>query len=109
MGKSLGNGLWAIQPPYIEPLKSAGNVCTDYGEFWCERTDEFKPSAVVVNCPFCGRRFHPLLSKYTKSVKSGSYYPPHSVVTGSITFFTLHHTYCRKCKNKFEFTTSNDS
>ena len=87
--------------------KSAGDINTDYDEHW--KDEEFVDSSIILNCPHCQREFRPLLSKFTKAVHSGSYYPSHSVVTGSITFYTRYLTYCCKCKNNFEFTLSNDT
>lgn len=86
---------------------SAGDINTDYEEHWSN--DKFKSSSIILNCPHCQREFRPLLSKFTRYVHSGSYSPSHSAITGSITFYTRYLTYCRKCKNHFEFTLSNDS
>ena len=90
-------------------FKSAGTIDTDEGEYWDESTYEFKKGNIVFNCPHCDTRRKPLLSKTTTALKNGSYYPGHSCVTGSICFYTIYKTYCRKCKKHFLFTLQNES
>jgi len=88
----------------LSRYKSAGTIDTDDEYLWNESTMELKEGCIIVNCPYCDARHKPLLSKTTMGIKSGSYYPGHSIVTGSIAFFTTYRTYCRKCKNYFLFT-----
>jgi len=93
--------------------KDAGSFNTDDEDCWKDDSGDwdtdFKKSSVIIRCPVCKRNFRPLLSKFTKHWKSGSYYPGHSVVTGSICFFSDYVTYCRKCKTDLKFTMYNES
>ena len=93
--------------------KDAGSFSTDDEDCWKDDSGDwdtdFKKSGVVINCPTCKREFRPLLSKFTKYWKGGSYYPAHSCSTGSITFFSIYVTYCRKCETDLKFTLRHDS
>lgn len=91
----------------------AGSFDTDTGDCWKDDSGDwdtdFKKSSIIIVCPTCKRQFRPMLSKFTKYWKGGSYAPGHSAVPESMTFFSTYITYCRKCKSDLKFTLQNDT